>query len=47
MAQYGAKVTRVDGNYEASLAACKADAEKNGWHIISDTSWDGYGIFPC
>ena len=46
MAQYGAKVTRVDGNYEASLAACKVDAEKHGWHIISDTSWDGYRDIP-
>ena len=46
MAHYGATVTRVDGNYEASLAACKADAEKHGWHIISDTSWDGYRDIP-
>ena len=46
MAHYGAHVTRVDGNYEASLAACKADAAKHGWHIISDTSWDGYRDIP-
>ena len=46
MAHYGAHVTRVDGNYEASLAACKADAEAHGWHIISDTSWDGYRDIP-
>jgi diaminopropionate ammonia-lyase len=46
MAQYGANVTRVDGNYEASLAACKADASAHGWHIISDTSWDGYREIP-
>jgi len=46
MEQYGAKVKRVDGNYEASLAACKVDAEKHGWHIISDTSWDGYRDIP-
>ena len=46
MAHYGAHVTRVDGNYEASLAACKADAAAHGWHIISDTSWDGYRDIP-
>ena len=27
-----------------SLAAYKADAAAHGWHIISDTSWDGYRI---
>lgn len=46
MADYGANVTRVNGNYEASLAACKADAAAYGWHIISDTSWDGYRDIP-
>jgi len=46
MADYGANVTRVNGNYEASLAACKADAAAHGWHIISDTSWDGYRDIP-
>jgi len=46
MAAYGAQVTRVSGNYEASLTACKTDAAKNGWHIVSDTSWDGYREIP-
>jgi len=46
MAHYGANVTRVDGNYEASLAVCKADAVAHDWHIISDTSWDGYRDIP-
>ena len=46
MEQYGANVIRVNGNYEASLAACKADAAAHGWHIISDTSWDGYRDIP-
>jgi diaminopropionate ammonia-lyase len=46
MTTYGATVTRVNGNYEDSLAACKADAEKNGWHIVSDTSWSGYRDIP-
>ena len=46
MAHYGAKITRVNGNYEASVAACKADAGAHGWHIISDTSWEGYRDIP-
>ncbi len=47
MATFGAKVNRIEGNYEASLAACKADAEANNWHIVSDTSWTGYREIPC
>ena len=46
MKAYGADVIRVDGNYEASLAACKSDAEKHGWQLVSDTSWEGYLDVP-
>ena len=46
MQSFGADVIRVNGNYEASLAACKSDAEANGWHIVSDTSWEGYREIP-
>jgi len=46
MAAFGADVIRVNGNYEASLAACKEDAAAHGWQIVSDTSWDGYVDVP-
>jgi len=46
MAAFGAEVIRVDGNYEASLAACKQDAAAHGWQIVSDTSWPGYHEVP-
>ena len=46
MQDFGADVIRVNGNYEASLAACKREAESAGWHIVSDTSWDGYRDIP-
>lgn len=46
MRAFGADVKRVAGNYEASLAACKADARANGWDVVSDTSWDGYLDIP-
>ncbi len=46
MAAFGAEVIRIDGNYEASLAACKQDAEAHGWQIVSDTSWPGYHEVP-
>ncbi len=46
MRAYGADVIRIDGNYEASLDACKNDADTNGWDIVSDTSWPGYVDIP-
>lgn len=46
MKSFGAQVIRVNGNYEASLSACKRDAEANQWHIVSDTSWEGYRDIP-
>ena len=33
MAAYGADIIRVPGNYEASLAACKADAQQHDWQV--------------
>ena len=46
MAAFGAEVIRINGNYEASLAACKQDAAAHGWQIVSDTSWEGYHKVP-
>jgi diaminopropionate ammonia-lyase len=42
MRNLGAEVIRVDGDYDATVAQTRADAEKNGWLIVSDTSWPGY-----
>ena len=46
MSALGADVVRINGNYEASLAACKEAAELNNWPIVSDTSWKGYRETP-
>ena len=46
MSDLGADVIRINGNYEASLAACKKAAELNNWYIVSDTSWSGYREIP-
>ena len=42
MRNLGAEVIRVDGDYDATVAQTRADAEKHGWLIVSDTSWPGY-----
>ena len=42
MRKLGAEVIRVEGDYDATVAQTRADAEKHGWLIVSDTSWPGY-----
>ncbi|MFQ5439472.1 MAG: pyridoxal-phosphate dependent enzyme [Paracoccaceae bacterium] len=42
----GADVVRAGDDYEASLIAAKNAAEKNGWQLLSDTSWPGYTELP-
>lgn len=39
----GAKVVRIEGNYDESVRQCYAEAESNGWLVISDTSTDDTG----
>ena len=41
-----AEVIVVDGAYDEAVQQCRHDAEKNGWQIISDTSWHGYEEIP-
>jgi diaminopropionate ammonia-lyase len=42
MRDFGAVVIRVDGDYDASVEQARNDANKNGWFVVSDTSWEGY-----
>lgn len=45
--KYGATVVRCKGNYDDSVHDCADDAAKNGWFVISDTSYPGYMEVPC
>ncbi len=46
MRDLGAIVTRIDGDYDASVDQIRADAAANGWFVVSDTSWEGYTQAP-
>lgn len=46
MSELGADVVRIAGNYDASVALCRDEAEANGWFVVSDTSWSGYTETP-
>ena len=42
----GAQVVVVDGNYDDAVRQINEDAQRNGWEVVSDTSWDGYQDIP-
>jgi len=42
----GAEITVVDGTYDDAVRQVNEDAKKNGWQVISDTSWEGYEDIP-
>jgi diaminopropionate ammonia-lyase len=46
IAAYGAEIRRVPGTYDDSVRVATAEAEANGWLVVSDTSWPGYTEVP-
>ncbi|MBT3142529.1 MULTISPECIES: diaminopropionate ammonia-lyase [Roseobacteraceae] len=46
MRELGADVIRIEGDYDDSVDLARAEAEQNGWFVVSDTSWPGYSEPP-
>ncbi len=46
IAFYGAEVIRVQGNYDDSVHHAASEAAKNGWTVVSDTTYEGYREIP-
>jgi diaminopropionate ammonia-lyase len=46
IAQFGAKIIRVEGTYDDSVAEAERVCNQNGWAVVSDTSWPGYERIP-
>ncbi len=44
--RYGAEVRRVKGNYDGAVRHAADAAAKNGWYVVSDTSYEGYREVP-
>lgn len=42
----GARVIRVDGEYDLAVAVAAREAKAEGWHVVSDTSYAGYTHIP-
>lgn len=46
IARFGATMIRVAGTYDDSVTEAARVAEKEGWTVVSDTSWPGYERIP-
>jgi len=46
IAAYGAKIVRIAGNYDESVAEAARLAAANQWTVVSDTSYEGYEDIP-
>ena len=46
MADLGANVIKVKGNYEKSLIECIKQSTENNWQIVQDVAWKDYMIVP-
>ncbi|WP_321964868.1 diaminopropionate ammonia-lyase [Paraburkholderia sp. J7] len=46
IAAYGARIVRIAGNYDESVEHAAQLAKANGWHVVSDTSYEGYEAIP-
>jgi len=46
IAKFGAKVNRIEGNYDDSVHLAAKVAEERGYFVVSDTSYEGYTQIP-
>ncbi len=46
MADLGAEVIKIKGNYEKSLIECIKQSTKNNWQIVQDVAWENYTLVP-
>ena len=44
--KFGARVVRTAGNYDDSVREAQQTASREGWFVVSDTSYDGYMDVP-
>ena len=44
MAELGADIIKVKGNYENSLIECIKQSTENNWQIVQDVAWENYKI---
>jgi diaminopropionate ammonia-lyase len=43
---HGADIVQIEGNYDESVKEAARLAKEHAWHVVSDTSYDGYEAIP-
>ncbi|MFO8033834.1 MAG: diaminopropionate ammonia-lyase [Candidatus Bipolaricaulota bacterium] len=43
---HGAEVHVIEGTYDDAVELVQSDADRHGWVVVSDTSWEGYEEIP-
>ena len=46
IAAYGAEIVRTHGSYDEAVQQAQADAQRNQWFVVSDTSYEAYVNIP-
>lgn len=46
IAAHGARIVRIDGDYDDSVREAARLADEHGWQVVSDTSYAGYEEIP-
>jgi diaminopropionate ammonia-lyase len=46
IAGFGAQVIRTTLDYDDTVRQCADDAKRNGWQVVTDTSWEGFEEIP-
>ena len=46
IARWGAEIREVPGNYDDAVRVAAETAAREGWFVVSDTSWPGYTEVP-
>jgi diaminopropionate ammonia-lyase len=46
IAECGAEIVRIEGNYDEAVEEAARLGAANGWHVVSDTSYEGYEDIP-
>lgn len=45
--QEGAKVEKIEANYDQTCAHAREESKRQGWQLVQDTAWEGYEEIPA
>lgn len=43
----GARVEKIEDNYDQTCAHAREESEQEGWQLVQDTAWEGYEQIPA